>query len=148
MENVSEILWVILRSLSRDIENFPMSVTDVECQVIPFWTGYNSSLSEYRPEYSIVSYAPIVDAKPRDMSTVYTTMRRCQEMTKSLGQAYYIQTFDQQLYAVAKQLEWDKQDTFKTHILRIGGFHTISKNLNGTYIQTGFCIFIFSTIIW
>jgi hypothetical protein len=29
MENVSEILWVILRSLSRDIENFPMSVTDV-----------------------------------------------------------------------------------------------------------------------
>jgi hypothetical protein len=39
MENVSEILWVILRSLSRDIENFPMSVTDVECQVIPFWTG-------------------------------------------------------------------------------------------------------------
>jgi hypothetical protein len=31
MENVSEILWVILRSLSRDIENFPMSVTDVEC---------------------------------------------------------------------------------------------------------------------
>ena len=68
MENVSEILF--LRSLSRDIENFPMSVTDVECQVIPFWTGYNSSLSEYRPEYSVVSYAPIVDAKPSDMSTV------------------------------------------------------------------------------
>jgi hypothetical protein len=42
MENVSEILWVILRSLSRDIEHFPMSVTDVECHVIPFWTGYNS----------------------------------------------------------------------------------------------------------
>jgi hypothetical protein len=30
MENVSEILWVILRSLSRDIENFPMSVTEFE----------------------------------------------------------------------------------------------------------------------
>jgi hypothetical protein len=126
MENVSEILWVILRSLSRDIENFPMSVTDVECQVIPFWTGYNSSLSEYRPEYSVVSYAPIVDAKPSDMSMVYTTMRRCQEMTKSLGQAYSIQTFDQQLYAIAKQVEWAKQDTFKTHILRLGGFHTMS----------------------
>ena len=23
-----------------------------------------------------------------------------------------------------------------------------NNNLNGTYIQTGFCIFIFSTIIW
>jgi hypothetical protein len=126
MENVSEILWVILRSLSRDIEHFPMSVTDVECQVIPFWTGYNSSLSECRPEYSVVSYAPIVDAKSCDMSTVYTTMRRCQEMTKSLGQAYSIQTFDQQQYAIAKQVEWAKQDTFKTHILRLGGFHTMS----------------------
>jgi hypothetical protein len=51
MENISEILWVILRWLSRYIENFPISVTDVECQVIPFWTGYNSSLSEYRPEW-------------------------------------------------------------------------------------------------
>jgi hypothetical protein len=50
----------------------------------------------------------------------YTTMRRCQGMTKSLGQAYSIQTFDQQLYAIAKQVEWAKQDTFKTHILRLG----------------------------
>jgi hypothetical protein len=61
-----------LRSLSRDIENFPMSVTDVECQVIPFWTGYNSSLSEYRPEYSVVSYAPIVDAKPKRFGIPHT----------------------------------------------------------------------------
>jgi hypothetical protein len=113
--------------VTRDIENFSMSATDVEFQVIPFWTGYNSSLSEYRPEYSVVLYAPIVDAKPSDMSTVYTTMRRCQEMTKSLGQAYSIQTFDQQLYAIAKQVEWAKQDTFKTtHILRLGGFRAMS----------------------
>jgi hypothetical protein len=36
-------------------------------------------------------------------------------MTKSLGQAYSIQTFDQQLYAIVKQVEWAKQDTFKSH---------------------------------
>jgi hypothetical protein len=48
-------------------------------------------------------------------------------MTKSLGQAYSIQTFDQQLYAIAKQVEWDKQDTFKTHILRLGGFKIEAK---------------------
>ena len=53
-------------------------------------------------------------------------MRRCQEMIKSLGQAYSIQTFDQQLYAIAKQVEWAKQDTFKTHILLLGGFHAMS----------------------
>jgi hypothetical protein len=26
----------------------------------------------------------------------------------------------------AKQVEWAKHDTFKTHILRLGGFHTMS----------------------
>jgi hypothetical protein len=36
--------------------------------------------------------------------------------TKSLGQAYSIQTFDQQLYAIAKQVEWAKHDTFKTQL--------------------------------
>ena len=54
------------------------------------------------------------DANPSDMSTVYATMRWCQEMTKSLGQAYSIQTFDQ--YAIAKQVEWAKHDTFKTQL--------------------------------
>jgi hypothetical protein len=165
MENVSEILWVIVRSLSRDIENFPMSVSDVECQVIPFWTGYNSSLSEYRSEYSVVSYAPLCTTQRKLIATVrirlhilmampYSTIklfpviicstdpaayredsfnrsfnplsRRCQGMTKSLGQAYSIQTFDQQLYAIVKQVEWAKQDTFKAHILWLGGFHTMS----------------------
>jgi hypothetical protein len=29
-------------------------------------------------------------------------------------------------YAIVKQVEWAKQDTFKTHILRLGGFHTMS----------------------
>ena len=43
-------------------------------------------------------------------------------MTKSLEQAYSIQTIDQQLYAIAKQFEWAKQDTFKTHILRLEAF--------------------------
>jgi hypothetical protein len=36
------------------------------------------------------------------------------------------QTFDQQLYAIAKQFEWAKQNTFKTHFLRLGSFHTMS----------------------
>jgi hypothetical protein len=39
IENVSKILWVILRSLSRDIEHFPMSVTDVESLYESLLTG-------------------------------------------------------------------------------------------------------------
>ncbi|CAG2218901.1 unnamed protein product [Mytilus edulis] len=77
-------------------------------------------------EFAVVSFAPIVDAKPSDMSTVYTTMKRCSDMTKSMGQSYSIQTFDQHLYAIAKQVELAMPDTFKTHIIRLGGFHTLS----------------------
>ncbi|CAG2218923.1 unnamed protein product [Mytilus edulis] len=43
-----------------------------------------------------------------------------------MGQSYSIQTFDQQLYAIAKQVEWAMPETFKTHIIRLGGFHTLS----------------------
>jgi hypothetical protein len=51
----------------------PFKTDAFDCQYIPFWTGYNSSTSDYRPEFSVVSYAPIVDAKPNDIATVYTT---------------------------------------------------------------------------
>ena len=98
--NASELLWVILRCTSRDIPHLPVQLpTD---QHIPFWSGYNSSLSEYKSEFTLVSYAPIIDSKPSDMSTVYTTMKKCSDMTKSMGQLYSVQTFDQQLYAIAK----------------------------------------------
>ncbi|CAC5411581.1 unnamed protein product [Mytilus coruscus] len=112
--------------MSKDIDNFPVQLDKFNHQTIPFWTGYNSTLSEFRHEFAVVSYAPIVDAKPSDMSTVNTTMKRCSDMTKSMGQSYSNQTFDQQLYAIAKQVEWAMPETFKTHIIRLGGFHTLS----------------------
>jgi hypothetical protein len=57
-------------------------------------------------------------------------------MTKSLGQAYSIQTFDQQLYAIAKQVEWAKQDTFKTHILLTVDMSLGFASTNGAYDTT------------
>jgi hypothetical protein len=53
-------------------------------------------------------------------SSLYSERERLYPV-QSLGPAYSIQTFDQQLYAIEKQVEWAKQDTFKTHILRLGG---------------------------
>ncbi|CAG2226205.1 Serine/threonine-protein phosphatase 6 regulatory subunit 1,Serine/threonine-protein phosphatase 6 regulatory subunit 3 [Mytilus edulis] len=45
-------------------------------------------------------------------------------MTKSIGQDHAIQTFDQQLYAIAQQVKWALPTTFDCHVLRMGGFHT------------------------
>ena len=33
---------------------------------------------------------------------------------------------DQQLYAIAQQVKWCRPEQFKMHIVRIGGFHTLS----------------------
>jgi hypothetical protein len=47
-------------------------------------------------------------------------------MTKAMGQVHSLQTFDQQLYAIAKQVEWAIPETFRNHTVRLGGFHTLS----------------------
>ena len=47
-------------------------------------------------------------------------------MSNEAGQAHAIQTFDQQLYAIAQQVKWSRPDIFESHILRLGGFHTLS----------------------
>jgi hypothetical protein len=57
---------------------------------------------------------------------MYTTMKKCVDMPKAMGQMYSIQTFDQQLYSIAKQVAGAMPDTFRNHILRLGGFHTLS----------------------
>lgn len=117
---------LLLRSISRTILEIPVHFPTDHPQKIPFWTGYNSSLSEFKSELSIVTYPSIIESKPNDMSTVYTTMKKCVDMTKAMDQKYSVQTFDQQLYSIAKQVAWAMPDTFRNHILRLGGFHTPS----------------------
>ena len=47
-------------------------------------------------------------------------------MCLNLGQEVSLQTMDQQLYAIAQQVKWCRPEQFKMHIVRIGGFHTLS----------------------
>jgi hypothetical protein len=45
-------------------------------------------LSEKRPDVTVVAYPPIIDAKPNDMATVYTAMKKCLDMTNEAGQEH------------------------------------------------------------
>ena len=47
-------------------------------------------------------------------------------MTNALGQLSAVQTFDQQLYAIAQQVKWYLPEMFQNHVLRLGGFHQIT----------------------
>ncbi|CAC5391599.1 unnamed protein product [Mytilus coruscus] len=118
-------IWVFSRLLSRDVIEFPIEIK-VNEQKIPFWTGYNCLLSKKGADVTVVAYPPIIDSKPNDMATVYTAMKKCLDMSNDAGQDYAIQTFDQQLYAIAQQVKWSKPDIFNRHILRLGGFHSLS----------------------
>ena len=83
-------------------------------------------LSEKRPDGTVVAYPSIIDAKPTDMSTVPTAMKKCLDMSMDAGQEHVIQAFDQQLYAIAQQVKRSMPGIFEPHILRLGGFHSLS----------------------
>ncbi|CAG2216532.1 unnamed protein product [Mytilus edulis] len=121
---VSDIL-VYSRILSRNIIDFPVHYQGTG-QTVPFWTVFNCLLSEKSSNVALVTYPPLIDAKPTDMSTVFTAMKKCLDMSNEAGQAYAIQSFDQQLCAIVQQVKWSIPDIFESHILRLGSFHTLS----------------------
>ncbi|EMP33358.1 hypothetical protein UY3_09517 [Chelonia mydas] len=57
----------------------PKDVNIVHTQGIPFWAGFNHKLATKKSSHTAVAYAPNVDAKPVEMTTVYTTMLKCTE---------------------------------------------------------------------
>ena len=84
---------------------FPIH-SEIMTQAIPFWTGFHFLLSKKRPDVIVVAYPPIIDANPTYMSTVFTTMKKCLDMSMDTGQEHAIQAFDQQLYTIAQQVKW------------------------------------------
>jgi hypothetical protein len=53
-------------------------------------------------------------------------MNKCLDMSMDAGQEYLIPTFDQQLYAMTQQIKWSRPDIFEPHILRLGGYYSLS----------------------
>lgn len=65
---------MFMRMFLCDTIPLPTNVAYNATQTIPFCTGYNASLAEKTPTRRVATYAPVIDAKPADPSTVYTTM--------------------------------------------------------------------------
>jgi hypothetical protein len=101
--------------LCRDV--LPAIHTSEHVQRIPLWSGFNKAVNPKTDTYTSVAYVPIIEAKPSDPSTVYSTMVKCQDMTNALGQKYSVQTMDQQLYAVAQHVKWHLPEKFQIHFL-------------------------------
>ena len=120
-----EISWVLLRMASRGFLKFIHDLNQPSNQAIPFWVGFKTMLFEHSNFKTVAVYAPVIESKPADPKTVYTTMVRCKQLTQNIGQENPIQTMDQQLYAVGQQVKWHKNPEFQNTVLRLGGFHTV-----------------------
>ena len=81
---------IFLRMLPKNVFKLPDNLECLSNQTIPFWTGFNHKLTSTKQSFTAVSFAPVIDSKPADMASMCTTMKRCQEMTASLGQIHPI----------------------------------------------------------
>ena len=52
-------------------------------------------------------YLPLIDMHPAEYDTVLTKMVKVRELTRKNGQKFSVVTFDQQLYNLAIQIQWD-----------------------------------------
>ena len=82
----------MLRNVSCGI--FPKENLGQVIQIIPSWVPFNTHFAEIDTKFTNVIYIPAINAKPSDLSTVYTTLKRGQELMNACCQAYCIHTFD------------------------------------------------------
>ncbi len=72
--------WIQLCLFSQNVLPFP-ECSDIAGQSVLFWTGFNSLLAKEDPigAYTAVEYPSVIDAKQRDVSTIFTTMNISKE---------------------------------------------------------------------
>lgn len=133
------LAWALLRNISRGIFTNYELLSVVLTQAIPIWVPFNTHFAEKKSDYTKVQYVPAINAKPSDLSTVYTTLKKGQQLVKACGQKNNIHTFDQQLYAVAQHLKFDLKEELKDTVLRMGTFHDSCVLISCTGILWGDC---------
>ncbi|VDI22351.1 Hypothetical predicted protein [Mytilus galloprovincialis] len=86
-----DLLWVIRRMICREGSVLPHELSS-NCteQFVPFWSGFFSTLADFKPDRTIVAYGPIIDNKPSDMATVFTAMHNCQNLAQISGMQLHI----------------------------------------------------------
>lgn len=117
-----DLSWALLRNVSRGI--FHGLNLEQTLQIIPNWVASITHFADVKSTFTNVLYIPSINAKPSDLSTVYTTLKKGQELMQACGQTHSVHTFDQQLYTIAQYVKFDRQEEFPNLVLRMGGFHT------------------------
>ena len=111
---IKDLAWI----LGRLHEQQP------ELQSRPGWIGFNQLLSTEKPQVTVVSSRPIVNALAHEFETLWTVILRCKAMMHLRNGKFTVITTDEGLYNKAKMLQWGKTQVLKDAIIVLGGFHT------------------------
>ena len=75
--------------------------------VLTGWTGFNSQLHASEKVLTLhIGYLPRADASVTDLSTVYTTVKRCMKIAEKLNLQYQVLVFDKAIYPKVQQIHW------------------------------------------
>ena len=75
-------------------------------QTIPGWSGFNSLVFLETTLPTVIGYCPMINGSSTEFSTIYTVIKKAQNMCTSLSQKDVVITFDQAIYSKAKQIMW------------------------------------------
>ena len=84
VNTVVDLACYLLRLWPRCVVPMPNGANINPNHKNPLWYGFYHNLSRKRTSYTTVAYSPIIDAKPFDVATMYTTMRKCKDVLAAL----------------------------------------------------------------
>ena len=92
-------------------------------QCVPGWSGYNSLIYPNTTLPTVIGYCPMINGSSTELSTIYTVIKKAQNICASLGQRDTVVTFDLAIYCKAKLITWKYPEEFTNTVIRLGGFH-------------------------
>ena len=132
--------WLFVRLCPRKV--FEMNLSrKPNLQKVTGWSGFNAHLHLKNKHVSVIGYCPMLPANSVEYSTIYTVMTILQKQMEKLSQEYSVITFDENIYAKAKEIQWRRPDEFKKLIIRMVGFHNALNFLSvigKRYSESGF----------
>jgi len=93
----------------------------------PSWSGFNvrNLVATEDNKRSVIGYCPMISPPSTDSSTIYTILLQLKKTMEVLKQEHSVITFDQAIYKIAKEIQWNKPTEFANTIIRMGGFHIL-----------------------
>ena len=101
-----------MKNLAWFLARLPSSNDNTQ-QTVPGWTGFNFVANKQQvPSKSVIGFSQLINAYQTELSTVYTLLKRSDEMATKLELTDTVVVLDQTIYAKALEVAWKKREEF------------------------------------